>query len=62
MRNMLAHAEPERRVPRRLGRPPIVESHVAMLKVCGSQHWPTQSEMKLRCRVCKARGVTEKFS
>ena len=59
---MLAHAGPEQRVPRPLGRPPNVESHVAMLKVCGSKHWPTQSETKLRCCMCKARGVIKKFS
>ena len=57
---MLAHAGPERRVPRPLGRPPNVESQVARLEVCGSKHWPTRSEKQLRCRVCKARGVTKK--
>jgi len=31
VRNMLAHAGPERRVPRPLGRPPNVKSHVARL-------------------------------
>ena len=36
VRNMLAHAGPDRRVPRPLGRPSNVESHVARLKVCGS--------------------------
>ena len=60
MRNMLAHAGPERRVPRPLGRPPNVESHVTRLKVCGSKHWPTRSETQLRCCVLKARGVTKK--
>jgi hypothetical protein len=60
MRNMLAHAGPERRVPRPLGRPPKVEKHVARLEVCSSKHWPTQSETQLMCRVCKARGVTKK--
>jgi len=44
MMNMLAHAEPEQRVPRPLGRPPNVESHFAKLKVCGSKHWPIPSE------------------
>jgi len=57
---MLAHAGPEWRVQRPLGRPPNDESHVAMLEVCGSKHWPTRSETQLRCRVCKARGVTKK--
>ena len=38
VRNMLACAGPERRVPRQLGRPPNVESHVARLEVCGSKH------------------------
>jgi len=52
---MLAHAG-----PRPLGRPPNVESHVARLEVCGSKHWPIPSETQLRCRMCKARGVTQK--
>ena len=60
VRNMLAHAGPEQRVPRPLGRPPNVESQVTGLEVCGSKHWPIRSEMQLRCRVCKARGVTQK--
>ena len=60
VRNMLAYAGPEWRVPRALGRPPNVESHVARLEVCGSKHWPTPSETQLSCRVCKARGVTQK--
>ena len=59
VRNMLAHAGPEWRVPRPLGRPPKVEKRVARLEVCGSKHWPIPSETKLRCRVCKARGVTK---
>ena len=59
MRNMLAHAGPEWRVPMPLGRPPNVESHVAMLEVCGSKDWSTRSETQLRCCVFKARGVTE---
>ena len=62
VRNTLAHAGPERRVPRPLCRPPNVESHITMLEVCNSKHWPTLSETKLRCRMCKARGVTKKFS
>jgi len=57
---MLAHAGPERRLPRPLGRPPNVESHVTRLEVCGSKHWPILSETQLRRRVCKARGVTQK--
>jgi len=60
VRNMLAHAGPEWRIPRPLGRPPNVESHVARLEVCGSKHWPIPSETQLGCRVCKARGVTQK--
>ena len=60
VRNMLAHAGPERRTPRPLGRPPHVEAHVARLEVSGSKHWPVPSETQLRCRVCKARGVTQK--
>ena len=59
---MLAHARPEQRVPRPLGRPPKAEKRVARLEVCGSKHWPTLSETQLRCRVCKARGVTKKCS
>jgi hypothetical protein len=59
VRNMLAHAGPERRVPRSLGRPPKIEKFVARLEVCGSKHWPIPSETQLRCRVCKARGVTK---
>ena len=57
---MLAHAGPEWTVPRPLGRPPNVESHVNRLEVCSSKQWPTRSKMQLRCRVCKARGVTKK--
>jgi len=57
---MLAHAGPEWRVPRPLGIPPKVDNHVARLEVCGSKHWPIPSETRLRCRVCKARGVTKK--
>ena len=57
---MLAHAGPEWRVPRPLGRPPNVESYVARLEVFGSKPWPIPSEMQLRCHVCKARGVTQK--
>ena len=57
---MLARAGPDQRVPRPLCRPPNVETHVARLEVCGSKHWPTWSKKQLRCRVCKARGVTKK--
>ena len=60
VRNMVAHAGPERRVSRPLGRPPNVELHVARLEVCGSKHWPIPSETQLRYRVCKVRGVTQK--
>ena len=52
MRNMLAHAGLEWRVPRPLGRPPNTESHVARLEVCGGKHCPIWSETQLRCRVC----------
>ena len=38
VRNMLAHAGPERRVPRPLGRPPKVEKCVTRLEVCSSKH------------------------
>jgi len=58
VRNMLAYAGPEQRVPRPLGRPPNVESHVTSLEVSSSKHWPIPFEMQLRCHVCKARGVT----
>ena len=58
VRNMLVHAGPERRVPRPLDRPPNFESHVAMLEVCDSKHWPTRSETKLRC--CVFKGMTKK--
>ena len=57
---MLAHVGPEWRVPRPLGRPPKAEKCVVRLQVCGSKHWPTLCVMQLRCRVCKARGVTKK--
>jgi len=60
VRNMLAHAGPEREVPRPLGRPPNVEKHVARLEICGSRHWPVPSETQLRCRVCNTRVVTRK--
>jgi len=60
VRNMSAHAGPEQRIPRPLGRPRNVESHVARLEVCGSKHWPIPSEMQLRCCVCMARAVTQK--
>jgi len=60
--NMLAHAGPERRVPRTLGRQPKAEKLLARLEVCGNKHWPTPSETQLRCRVCRARGVTKKCS
>jgi len=60
VRNILAHAGPERRVPRPLGSPPNIESHVDRLEVCGSKHWPIPSEAQLMCRICKARGVTQK--
>jgi len=60
IRNMLAHAGPEQRVPRPLGRPPNVESHVTVtsLEVCSSKQWPIPPETQLRCHMCKARGVT----
>jgi len=51
VRNILAHAGLERRIPRLLGRPPNVESQATRLEVCGSKHWPTQSETQLRCRI-----------
>jgi hypothetical protein len=60
VRNMPAHAGPERRAPRPLGRLPKVEKHVGRLEVGGSKHWPTPSETQLRCRVCKVRVVTKK--
>jgi len=59
-RNTLAHAGPERRVPRPLFRPPNVESQITRLEVCSSKHWPIPSETQLRCRVSKDRGVTQK--
>ena len=61
VRNMLAHAGPEWRMPRPLGRPPNVEAHIARLKVCGKKHEPILSAMQLRCRMCKARAVTKSF-
>jgi hypothetical protein len=57
---MLAHAGPERRVPRPLGTPPNVEKRVARLEACRSKHWPIPTEKQMRCRVCKAKGVTKK--
>ena len=60
VRNMLAHAGPEWRVPRPLGRPPNVEPHVTRLEVFGSKHWPIPCETQLMCDVCKARSVTQK--
>ena len=60
MRNVVAHAGPEQRLPRTLGRTTNVESQVARLEVCGRKHWPVPSETQLSCRVCKARGVTQK--
>jgi hypothetical protein len=57
---MLAHAGPEPRTPRPLGRPPHVEAHVARLEVSSSKHWPVPSETQLRCRVCKTWDVTQK--
>jgi hypothetical protein len=57
---MLAHAGPDQRVPRPLGRPPNIESNIARLEVCGSKHWPILSETQLMCCVCKPRGVTKK--
>ena len=60
VRNMLAHAGPDQRVPRAWGRPPNVETHVTRLEVCSSKHWPILSETQLRCHMCKARGVTQK--
>jgi len=60
VRNMLAHAGPEQRVPRSLGRPPNVEPHVARLKVFGIKHWPIPCETQLRCDMCKAGSVTQK--
>ena len=59
---MLAHARPEQRIPRPLRRPPNAEVHIARLEVCGSKRWPIPSEMQLKCRMCKARGVTQKVS
>jgi hypothetical protein len=56
---MLAHARLEWRVPGPLGTSCNVESNVARLQVCSSKHWPIPSETKLRCHVCKARGVTQ---
>ena len=56
----MALAGPKQRVPRSLGRPPNLESHIARLDVCGSKHWFTRSETQMRCPVCKARGVTKK--
>jgi len=57
---MVTHARLERREPRPLGRPANVESQVARLEVCGSKHWPIQSEMQVSCRVCKAKGLAQK--
>jgi len=59
---MLAHAGPEQRVSRPLGRPPKAEKRVTRLEVWGSKHWPSPFETQLRCRVCRARGVTKKCS
>ena len=59
VRNMLAHVGPEWRLPRPLGRPPNVETQVDRLDVCSSKHWPVLSETQLRCRVFKARDVSQ---
>jgi len=48
---MSAHAGPERRVTRPLGRSPNVESHIARLEVCGSKYWTIPSEAQLRYRM-----------
>jgi hypothetical protein len=37
------HAAQERRMPRPLGRPSNVDSHIAGLGVSGSKHWPVPS-------------------
>jgi len=47
---------------RKLSTLPNVESHIARLKACSSTHWPILSETQLRCHVCNARAVTQKFS
>ena len=56
---MLAHAGPEWRVPRPLGRPPNVDLQVTRLKVCGSKYCPIPSETRLGCHMRKARGMTQ---
>ena len=62
VRNMLALAAPEWRIPKPLGRPPKVEAQVDWLNVCSSRHWPILSETQLRCCLFKARGISQKFS
>ena len=51
VRNMLTHVGPEWRVPRLLGRRPNAESQDASLEVCGSKHWPIQSDATKVSRV-----------
>jgi len=56
---MLAHAGPEWRIPRPLGKPPNVDTQLNRLDVYGSKHWPILSETQLLCRVFKSRGVSQ---
>jgi len=58
---MLAHAGPEQRISRPLGRPPNVEAQFDRLDVCSSKHWPILSELQLKCQLFKARSVSQKF-
>ena len=58
VRNMLAHALQDRKIPRPVGRPYKTAISIDRLECRGSKHWPSISNTRVRCRVCSKRGVT----
>jgi len=60
VRNMLAHAGPEREIPQALGRPLMLKRMSLGSKSAAADIWPVPSETQLRCCVCNTRGVTWK--
>lgn len=50
----------ERRVKRKLGRKNKVEKSVDRIEVWGRKNWNKKYEKKMRCCVCKDRGVKKK--
>ena len=58
VREMLARAGHEPRLPRAVGRPALASANISRLDTHHNKHWPGHNPTKRQCRVCSERGVT----